>query len=176
MAKEKKNKDKENGSEEQQKKKKPLLLFIILGLLLLAGGGAGAYFFLFTAPSDEELAREIAKEQADSGTARPSTKIEPGVMMQLEPFIVNLADPRVRHFLKTTITLELVDDNAKEDAGKLLPKIRDDIIMLLSNQTMEDIITMEGKIRLKDQIMARVGRILGNDRIQNMYFAQFVVQ
>jgi len=97
-------------------------------------------------------------------------------MIELTPFIVNLADPKARRYLKTTITLELRNDAAKERAEQLLPRIRNDIILLLSSHTMEDIITMEGKIRLRDEMIARINRILGENRLKNIYFSQFVVQ
>ncbi len=168
-------KEKEQKNGEEPKKKKPLLLFIILGLVLLLGAGGAGYFFFMAGPSDDELAAELEKEAAQPKAA-VKKKQAVGVIVNLDPFIVNLADPKARHFLKTTITLEVADDDAKEEVNKVLPKIRNDIIMLLTSQTMADILTMEGKIRLRDQITARVERILGADRLLNIYFAQFVVQ
>ncbi len=155
-------------------KKKSFLLFAVVGVVVLLGLGAGAYFFLFSTPSEEELAKQVAKESEQAPKSLPAPKI--GVMFELNPFVVNLADPRARHFLKTTITLELVNDAAKERAQALLPRIRNDIILLLSSQTMEDVITMEGKIRLRDEMMARLNRILGQELLLNIYFSQFVVQ
>ena len=171
MAKRDEEKKKAEGKEE--KKKKPLLLFIAIGVVLLLAAGGGAYFFLYSAPSDEELAQEIARDEMGSKKAALKTT---GVMIELDSFIVNLADLNARHFLKATIVLEVVDDAAKNDVDILLPKIRNDIIMLLSSQTMEDVITMEGKVRLRDAIMARVMRILSEHQLKNIYFAQFVVQ
>ncbi len=166
-------KEKEQGQEEE-KKKKPLLMFIIIGVVVLLAAGGGAYFLLFSGPSEEEIAKEVAQEQAQTDTVEAAPKI--GVMMQLQPFVVNLADPKARHFLKTTITLELRTDKDKERAEKLLPMIRNDIILLLSSHTVEDVITMEGKIRLRDEIVARISRIIGENRLINVYFSQFVVQ
>ncbi|OCC16099.1 Flagellar biosynthesis protein FliL [Dissulfuribacter thermophilus] len=175
MAKEKKGKEQAEGTE---KKKKPLLLFIIIGVVVLLLCGAGAYFFLFSGPSDQEIAQEIQQEQQQGESSQPVKQSSPeiGVMFSMDPFVVNLADPKARHFVKATITLELVNDEVKDKADKLLPRIRNDIILLLSSQTLEDVITMEGKIRLRDEIMARVSRILGKDAVKNVYFAQFVVQ
>ena len=166
-------KEKEQGQEEP-KKKKPLLLIIIIAVVVLLAAVGGAWFFLFSGPSDEELAKQVAKEQQAQQPEAPAPKV--GVWLELQPFVVNLADPNASHFLKATITLELRSDKDKERANKLLPIIRNDIILLLSSHTVEDIITMEGKIRLRDEIMARLSRILGEGRIMNVYFSQFVVQ
>ncbi len=171
-AKEKDNKD--NGTEE--KKKKSPVLFIIIGVVILLIAAGGAYFFLFSTPSDEELANEIAQESNGPAATEKALDLKVGFMMELDPFIVNLADPKARHFVKTTITLELKNEGVKDEVERLMPKIRNDIILLLSSQTMEDILTMDGKIRLRDQLIARVNRILGEGRLLNVYFSRLVVQ
>ncbi len=171
-----KDKGKEKSGAKEGKKKKPFLLFAIIGLVVLAAAGAGAYFFLFSTPTDEELAKEIAQESGSSTSPEKALEPKVGVMMELDPFVVNLADPKARHFVKTTITLELVDDRAKDDVQTLMPKIRNDIILLLSSQTIEDVLTMDGKIRLRDQIISRINRIIGEGRLLNVYFSRLVVQ
>ncbi len=167
------------GAEVQEGKKKKgkpfLLILLVIAVLILAGAGAGAYFFFFSAPSDEKLAAQIAQDEAKK--AAQATQAAPmGVTVDLEPFVVNLADPRVRHFLKASITIELTDEPAKSDLEKRIANIRNDILLLMSSKTLEEIITLEGKIRLRDEIGARVGRIVGPNRILNVYFSQFVVQ
>jgi len=171
-------KDKGNSGEQPAEKAKKggskLLLLIIIFLLLVIAGGAGAFFFLYSAPSDEEIAKEIEKDQAP--VVSPENEPQMGITVELKPFIVNLADPKASHFLKATITLEVKDDKAKDLVEKLLPKIRNDILLLLSSQTLEDVISIEGKVRLRDEITARVSRIIGRGRLKNVYFSQFVVQ
>ncbi len=171
-----KDKKKEKDKEDESKKKKPILLFIIIGVVVLLAAGAGAYLFLFSSPSEEEIAKEIAQDELAEPHMPKAVEPEVGVMYELDPFVVNLADPKARHFVKTTITLELINESAKEETEKLMPRIRNDIILLLSSQTIEDILTMDGKIRLRDQIMARISRIIGEGRLLNVYFSRFVVQ
>ena len=169
--------DDKTKDQEEQKKKKPMLLFIIIGVVVLALCGGGAYLFLFSGPSDQEIAQEIEAEQKSKSVKQARKEdVEVGVMYPLDPFVVNLADAKARHYVKATIIMELLDDDVKEQADRLLPKIRNDIILLLSSQTLEDVITMEGKIRLRDEITARVSRILGKDSVKNIYFSSFVVQ
>ncbi len=167
----------ETKKEENGKKKKSPLLFIIIGVvivLLAAGGGA---FFLLSSGGDEEIAQEIEKDQAKEPPKPELTAAqEIGIIKELEPFVVNLADPQARHFLKASISLELADEESGELVDKLKPRIRNDILMLFSSQTMEDIISQEGKVRLRDEIIARISHILGPNRLKNVYFTQFVVQ
>ncbi len=158
-------------------KKKPILLFIIIGVVVLAAAGGGAFFFLSSSPSDEEIAAELEQE-AQKKPEKPAAEMpqDIGVVKELPPFVVNLADPQARHFLKASISLELKDEEAAELVEKLMPRIRNDVLLLFSSQTMEDIISQEGKVRLRDEIIARISHILGPGRLKNVYFTQFVVQ
>ena len=179
MAKDDKKKDKKNDKESKEAKSGGVnkILLMIIGLLLgiIVAGGA-AFFFMFSAPSDEEIAKEIEKDQeAQQEVVQPSEE-DIGVVVELKPFIVNLEDPKARHFLKATIALEVKDDDAKAAVEKYKIKIRNDILLLLSSKTLEDVITIEGKVRLKDEIMSRISRIIGAGRLKNVYFTQFVVQ
>lgn len=170
-------KTKDDIAPKNRTKKKPLLLFIIIGVIVLLAVGGGAFFLLTPSPGDEEMAREIEKEGATS-SKMPDTawSREIGIIKELPPFVVNLADPQARHFLKASISLELKDDQSVELVTKLMPRIRNDILMLFSSQTMEDIISQEGKVRLRDEIIARITHILGPNHLKNVYFTQFVVQ
>ncbi len=174
-------KDEKNKKDKKEEKKSKggginKILLMIIGLLLgVIIAGAAAFFFMFSAPSDEEIAKEIEKDAMPQEVVKAGSE-EIGVIVELKPFIVNLEDPKARHFLKATISLEVKDDSAKSDVEKYLPKIRNDILLLLSSKTLEDVITIEGKVRLKDEIMSRISRIIGAGKLKNVYFSQFVVQ
>lgn len=174
MAKKEKVQTDEQSQTENKKGKSKLFLILIILLVLIIAGGAAAFFFLYSAPSDEEIAREIQKDNTPAASI--STEPQIGITIELNPFIVNLADPKATHFLKATITLEVKDDRAKDLTEKMLPRLRNDILLLLSSQTLEDVISIEGKVRLRDEIMARVSRIIGRGKLKNVYFSQFVVQ
>ncbi|NPA95818.1 MAG: flagellar basal body protein FliL [Thermodesulfobacteria bacterium] len=177
MAKEEKKEKAEAEAKEAKEKKggSKLLIIIIALLVLIIIGGAGAFFLLFSAPSDEEIAKEIKQDESPQEIVAPTPE-SIGVVVDLKPFLVNLADPKARHFLKATLSLEVKDDEAKGLVEQFLPKIRNDILLLLSSKTLEDVITIEGKVRLKDEIMSRVSRIIGPGQLKDVYFSQFVVQ
>ncbi len=156
--------------EEQQppKKKSKTLLFIVLGLsiLLLGGGGFFAYTkFLAPKPAEEKMS---AEEQA------PKQFI--GEIYAMEPFVVNLADPKGKRYLKIKIELELESPEAVAQAEKVSPKLRDMVIMMLTSLTFEDVMTPEGKIRIRDELFERFNQIMRPERIKNIYFTEFVVQ
>lgn len=164
-------KDKADGSgasEDQPKKKSKLVLFIIIGVVLaLAGGGGFFAYTKFLAPKPAIVEQpEVEKEVAEAI----------GEMFTLEPFVVNLSDPKGKRYLKVTITIELEDATIVARAEKAKPKIQDMVIMLLTSLSFEEVMTPEGKIRVRDELFERINLILRPDRAKNIYFTEFVVQ
>jgi len=164
--------DEENGkaeNEEKPKKKSKLLLFIILGvvILLAAGGGFFAYTTFFAAKP------EVAQQFADIPTDLPDPV---GEIITLEPFVVNLADPKGKRYLKLKLSLETDSLEAGERVLKIAPKLRDIVIMMLTSLAFEEVMTPEGKLRIRDELIERFNRAARPDKIRNIYFSEFVVQ
>ena len=166
-----------NEQEEQPKKKSKLKLIIIIliALIILGGGGFAAYMFLFKKSPPP-------KPAGDNGTAKAAQvvpikkKKEILPQIELDPFIVNLADRNQRRYLKIKIALELSDKKLEDEIKKREAEIRDLITMLLSSKTYNDISTFDGKLALKTGIMNRLNTILINGRVTNVFFVDFVVQ
>ncbi len=145
--------------------KKKIFLLVIVGLVLLGGAGVAAYFFLFTksTPPDEKMQTQPSKPEI-------------GPFLQLDPFIVNLADPTGRRYLRVKITLEFQDQEAYQKANERIPQINDAIIIVLSSKTVEEVLSPEGKLDLRMELIRKLDDLLGANSIRNLYFTQFVVQ
>jgi len=159
-----------NEGEAKPKKKSSLVLFIGIGvgLMLLAGGGFFAYTkFLAPPPAAEE-------EQKAEEDKKPKAAI--GQLFALEPFVVNLVDPQGKRYLKVRIELELESPTAIEKAEQIKPKLRDMVIMMLTSLAFEEVMTPEGKIRIRDELVDRFNQIMKPDRVTQIYFTDFVVQ
>lgn len=169
---------------EAPKKKFPVMIVVIALAVVLVLGGAAAGYFLILAPkmktSDKEEGGRGAKQEqtvkegshGGGGEGAGSS----GPMKLLDPFIVNLADAQGQRYLKAVIQFET--DNVSVDAeinGKL-PQIRDEILMILSNKTFDDIATVAGKRMLKREITSAVNRYLSSGQVIQVYFTEFVVQ
>ena len=157
---------------DQPQKKGGMLKWIIIALLLLLLGGGGyfAYTTFFAAPGNKtESASENPNAQAQG---------KPGdiQMVTLPTFLVNLADPLGRRYLKMTLDVELVNKAAAEELGKQTPKVRDAIILLLSSKSYADLATPESKLVLKNEVVERLNLILGGARVRNVYFTDMVIQ
>jgi flagellar FliL protein len=151
--------------------KRSSMKWMIAGLVvLLLVGGAGAFaWFKFLAPHKADAKpAEVKGDQA----AQPA-KIGP--IIDLDPFIVNLADPEPR-FLKLTIKVEVDGLSAKAEIGERIPQIRDAVLILLSSKESQTIKPTAGKLQLRDEILQRINALLATGQAKNAYFTEFVVQ
>lgn len=153
-------KDTPGNEEEAQPKKSKTIFFVILGvvLLLLGGGGFFAYTTFLAPVADEDAPEEM------------------GYVLSLEPFIINLADPTGKRYLKIQVEIELESERAWERAERNIPRLRDNVIMLISSLSFEEVMTPEGKIRIRDELQERFNVVMRPDRVRNVYFSEFVVQ
>ncbi|QPJ62723.1 MAG: hypothetical protein G3M70_12890 [Candidatus Nitronauta litoralis] len=178
----------EAGEAEGGKGKFPLKMVIILVLVLALGGGGYFAYMNFFQQAEEETSAETPGdgsaavgqgETSGQGTATGSAakQQEPvGVMVPLEPFIVNLAGSQGKRFLKVTMTLELNDPGTRPEYNDNTEKIVDSILVLLSSKTFEEVYSVQGKFKLKDEITTRVNRFLLVGHVKDIYFTEFVIQ
>lgn len=166
------------------KKKK----WIVLAALVLAGGGAaGAWWF---------TARNAHAGEA-AHAPQPSGKT---AFVSLDPFTVNLQDPRGDRFAQVAVTLEIDDAKVEVEIKDRLPAVRNNVLMLVSARQIEDLLTPEGKRQLAADIRDQVGLALGvplpaatasvaghadtahkaqgarANPVRNVLFSQFIVQ
>ena len=97
-------------------------------------------------------------------------------LLSLETFVVNLADPGGKRYLRVSIALEIDDKDFVEEAKKAIPQMRDKILMILPAKRFADIRTSSGKNALRDEIIAELNPLLEKCKITNLYFQEFVVQ
>ena len=151
------------------------LLFIILGVVLLMvvgmGGGLMMMWSKMSSINSQIVSAAEAKEGQKSG---PEVMIGP--IMALDTFIVNLADAGGKRFLRVTIDLELGNAEMQEELKTRLPQVRDAILMVLPTKRFDDVSTTEGKVALRDELLASLNGFLTTGQINTIYFKEFVVQ
>jgi flagellar protein FliL len=156
----------EEGAEAAPKSKK--LLFIIIAVVLL-GGGAGAFFFL---KGGDKKAEEAKKEAV----------VQPPIYVNLDPpFVVNFEAEAAVRFLQVTVSIMTREPHMEELLKKNDPRIRNDLLMLLSNQKYDQISTREGKEKLQTESLASVRAVVKDaggepEKIEALYFTAFVMQ
>jgi flagellar protein FliL len=162
MAKDRKEDLEEAKPQEVPKKSKLKLVIIIsIGVVVIAAG-AVAGFFLF--PKAEAQKHE--------------TQQKPSVLpiWPMDAFVVNIADVNGERYLKLVIQLELSDSGVIPELEQIKPKLRDNILDLLTAKTYKDLMDLTGKQRLREDIAGRINNILSKGKVTKVYFTDFVVQ
>jgi flagellar FliL protein len=161
-------------AQEEGKKKGGMLKWIILAVALI-GLGVGGYFgytMFFATPADD-TADEAAVEGGEGGEALESLE---GQMVPLPMFLVNLADPLGRRYLKLGIEVEVRDEDAAATLTKYEAKVKDTLLLLLSSKTYDSLSTIKSKVELKQEIADRLNQIVGNGAVLRVYSTEMVIQ
>ena len=162
---------------EEEKKGLPIkLILIVVGVLALAGGGYFAYTNFFQEEAVEESAEKDKNGEGADGENAEELPPGVGVMFTMDPFVVNLAGSNGKRFLKVTAALELSSPEVNPEFEENLQKITDSILVLLSSKSFEDVYSVQGKFKLKDEITTRVNRFLVVGHVKDAYFTEFIVQ
>jgi flagellar protein FliL len=152
------------GAPAPKKKSKLIPILLVVTMVLLAGGGAGGYWFY--------------SHRGEQAAPKPEAPPEPGIV-EMDPFVVNLADPGGARFLRVSMRLLTYDEEQavemKEDAVAKA-KLRGAILELLSMQTAAPLVTAEGKTHLKKEIAERASHAVHELKVTDVLFVEFVVQ
>ena len=143
---------------EAPKKKSKKLLFIVLGVVLLALIGAGAALYVLKSNTAGDEEGEDGEEQVAEHSKEPRV---PPTFLALENMVINLADPGGNRFIQLGLTLQLQDAKTEADVKAYMPSIRSNILLLISQRTAEEMLQVQGKEKLAQDIIATVSREMG---------------
>jgi len=127
------------------------------------------------APPTPAEAAKVPPLAAKSVPPPPPVKVGPTIV-DLDPFLVNLADTSETRFAKITVKIESRTPDFSQSMDEHLHQVRDSLLMLISSKRYSDIRTVEGKLELRDNIVERVNAIVGEGQATAAYFTDFVVQ
>ncbi|MDD0811834.1 flagellar basal body-associated FliL family protein [Curvibacter sp. RS43] len=147
-------------AKEKPKSKKMIIIGGAVALLLIVGGGAGWFVMSKKAAADEEGGDE--KPAAAAAPSHDAHK-NPPTYLPLENMVVNLADAGGERFVQLGVTFEISDPKAADQVKAYLPAIRNQILILVSQTSSEDLLKREGKEKLATEILNESSRILGYD-------------
>jgi flagellar FliL protein len=158
----------------QEGKKGGKLKWIIIAVALIALGVGGYFgYTMFLAAPDAAKTAESGDGRGEAGA--PSESLE-GKLVSLPVFLVNLADPLGRRYLKLGLEVEVRDDKAEQALIKYEAKIKDTLLLLLSSKTYDSLSTMKAKVELKQEVADRLNQIVGKGAILRVYITEMVIQ
>ena len=158
------------------------LLLMLLMVTLLVAAGAGGYAFMSTKALTQEVGdvkEVVAKRAAGVEKALPEMEAgarHVGTIHPLGNFVVNLLGPGNVRYVNCRIEVEVEDAATVKEITARDALFKDAVISLLGNQTYEDLLGIEGKAQLREELMVRFNRMLPSGQIARVYITEFVVQ
>ena len=133
------------------------VVFLILAVLL-AAVGAGVWT---TRRSEPEISGVASGQQ--KGT------------LHLETFVLNLADPGQRSYLRVGIDLRLAREMDRKETAPVA-EVRDTILGVLAESRVEELLTAQGKTKLKAGLLHALQERVPGLGVEEVYFTEFLIQ
>ncbi|HUN26962.1 MAG TPA: flagellar basal body-associated FliL family protein [Steroidobacteraceae bacterium] len=156
-------------ADEAGPRKRPWLIIALASLIVLGGAAAGAWYLL-------------GGSHAKGKAPKPAAPTGPPIYVALDPaFVTNFEADQAVRFLQVNVQV-LTHDPATADLIKANdPVVRNNLLLLFSNQKYADIATREGKERLRAQALTAVRGVVSTaggkaDHVEAVYFTSFVMQ
>ena len=154
-----------------------IIIASLLVLTLLLGGSA--LFFLKNMQNAEEYGEEeTITEKAKSRKRKETTP----VYVTLDVFTVNLVSEASEQFLQLILAVEVADAATGDRIKAFTPKIRNNVMMLLSSKKASELLTREGKENLAVEIRDQINEVLApgskgdNAPVEEVLFTSFIIQ
>ncbi len=141
---------------------------LILLVLNLGASGFGTFKLATAKPPEAAAVHEVPAANPNGEITGPTTA--------MDPFVVNLDEPGNARYLKVTLQLELTSPEAAEQAEKSKQLVRDAILSLLSGLHVKDTLGAEAKEKIRQDVLAKIEKVLGPARARRVFFQEFVVQ
>lgn len=162
------------------------ILLLLIGGLILVGGSIGATLFLTGAlnkgAGGEEHGAAAPAHGGAANMAAASIPLRgPPIYLPIDPsFVVNFEDQGMLRYLQIGLTVMARNQQILDAVTQNMPQIRNDLILLFSNQKMEVLNSLNGKEKLRMQALAQIQGILtreiGIPGVEAVYFTSFVLQ
>ena len=170
----------EVGESAPPKKSKKLLIMVAAALVLVLVIGGAATFFLMKSHPKEGEDGEVTSEKAVTDKKKGAKEAAP-VYVALDAFTVNLVPESGEQFLQLVISVEVTDLHVGDKLKTYTPKVRNNVMMLLSGKKASDLIAKEGKETLANEIRDLINQILepgekGEGPVKEVLFTSFIIQ
>jgi flagellar FliL protein len=167
-------------------------------VVVLAAGGAGG-FYLWTrmahaaderaAEKDSKKGKKEAKKEApadehgaakDSATDKFSLPHDEDVtnVIELQPFIVNLADIEEARYLRMTVSVGIGGEAGGEEKPNplFLTRVKNAMLSVLTTKKSTDVLTVEGKQKLREELLQAAQAASEEPEVHAVYITDFIVQ
>jgi len=196
----------EEGGASKKSFKKIIILAVIL--IVLGGGGFYYWQSKSAAAADDEDAEAVEKDEKPSSEkkskrkkpvddseeeteeaekpAKKSSSLKAALpndedvkkIIELPPFIVNLADSENARYLRMSVSLGVGgEEGGSEKPDQLfMTRVRNAMLAVLSEKKSDEILTVEGKGKLRRELLKAAQAASEEPHVEAIYITDFIVQ
>jgi flagellar FliL protein len=177
--------DEEQSTEDSTAPAKPSMMIAIAGLLGgLVIGGLGGSFALgpmlakkLAAPRSAEAATTEEKSGDEEHGGKDGGKKAGATVHTMDNLVLNPAGSNGTRFLMAAVAAEVKDEKVKEEMNGRDAELRDAILRILGERTVDQLADMSLREPLKKELVDSLNsRLRSKTAVKRVYFPQFVIQ
>jgi flagellar protein FliL len=179
------NEDDDEGVKPPKGNKDGLVKWALIGcgVLVLIGVSVGTSIYvmksMMAAPAEKSIAKSTDAKAKDDKNKKKEPKI--AIFYKFDPpFVVNIQSQSNNRFLQLTLEAMTYDKEVTTDIDQYMPIIRNNILLLLSSLTYDQVSTLDGKQKLREDILKEIQNVLkdkiGKSGVDNVYLTSIVMQ
>jgi flagellar FliL protein len=165
-------------------------IFVLSLAAVVAGGFVNAK--LYNHPVEYRLDKDgsikpvvpvVKAEPAKKAEEKPAAKPPaPAIYLKMDPqMVVNFDANSEVKFLAVDMEFMAREQEVIDGLSRNMPKIRNNILMLISNRDYKTLMTREGKDQLRAEALGEARKVLkqetgSGDKLEDLFFTSFVVQ
>ncbi|TAA40311.1 MULTISPECIES: flagellar basal body-associated protein FliL [Corallincola] len=168
--------------DDSEGKKKPVMLIIIAVVVVLLGAGA-AFYFLSGGDDAQPVADESAPAAEGAQPAASGEDATTGNALYValpRPFVFNVPGQGRDRLVQIKVQLLVRGGNNESLAKKHIPMIEGTLLKTFSGANADELSTLEGKERLREQALTDIKSALqgleGTEVVEQVLFTGFVMQ
>jgi flagellar FliL protein len=183
------------------------IILIVAVVALLGGAGGGFYFWRSSvaaaAAAGEDNQKKASNKKSQSKKdpeadtsdgettetgkpAKQSNSLKNSIpndedvkkVIDLPPFIVNLADTEQARYLRMTVSIGIGGEGGENEKPNqlFLTRVRNAMLAVLSDKKSEEILTIEGKTKLRKELLGAAQAASEDPEVLSIYITDFIVQ
>lgn len=166
--------DKDDDAAPKKKGNLKLIIFIVVAMILGGGlGGGGVWYVMDQQANDPKVKKKKKKK-----------KEEPPIYVKFDPpFTANLVRAPGSNsdvYLQASIEFQVSEIKYVEMIKTYTPKMRNDVLLILSKRQKADIESPEGKQKISDEILESVNKTMHveekDEGVTAVLFTQLMIQ
>ncbi|MFV2059323.1 MAG: flagellar basal body-associated protein FliL [Gammaproteobacteria bacterium] len=167
------------------------LIIIVVIVLVIVAAAVATTVILVSGDSDKSNAKDEHSQASDGEHAE--LVVKPAIYFELKPdFVINFESDGKANFLSVQIQLMARESEPLDVIQAQMPVLRNNVLLLLSSQKYDVVRTLEGKEKLRKDIMGILKKIIDEENvalkekngedfheiapIEAMYFTGFIMQ